>query len=110
MDERFEWLDIPEEDEAPAGPAEASWDRAVWLPQASVRPAGPSAAALVEMGIDLPDRRIDLVPTGSRWPAEPYALYQLRLEAESLRLASGFDRLICLPSLRVEHLEHQHHA
>jgi SNF2 family DNA or RNA helicase len=110
MDERFEWLDIPEEDEAPSGPAKVTWDREVWVPQLGSRPSGPAAAALVAMGMDLPDRRIDLVPTGSQWPVEPYALYQLRLEAEALRLATGLDRLICLPAIQVEHLEHQHHA
>ncbi len=34
-------------------------------------------------------------------------LYQLRLAAENLRLSRGFDQLICLEELDVDHYEHQ---
>jgi SNF2 family DNA or RNA helicase len=47
------------------------------------------------------------VPSSSAGPLEPYPLYRLRLEAEQLRLASGFDRLVCLDAARIERLAHQ---
>ena len=38
---------------------------------------------------------------------EPLPIYQLRLQAERLRLSRGFDQLICLDDIAVEHYEHQ---
>ena len=37
----------------------------------------------------------------------PLALYRLRLQAEALRLSRGFDQLICLEDIAVDHYEHQ---
>ncbi|MFO7633218.1 MAG: SNF2-related protein, partial [Caldilinea sp.] len=44
---------------------------------------------------------------GRARPPEPLPVYQLRLQAESLRLSRGFDRLVCLDEVAVEHYEHQ---
>ncbi len=38
---------------------------------------------------------------------EPLGLYRLRNQAEALRLSKGFDQLICLDELDVEHYAHQ---
>jgi SNF2 family DNA or RNA helicase len=111
MEERFEWLEIPDDDEAPAalaGAPEAPGFGALELNRrVSVSPA---AQALVEMGVVLPERRVELLPSGSHWADESFALYKLRLAGERLRLASGFDKLLCLDEVRVQHLEHQHAA
>ncbi len=40
-------------------------------------------------------------------PAEALDIYQLRLQAEALRLSRGFDQLLCLDELAVDHYEHQ---
>ncbi len=40
-------------------------------------------------------------------PPEPLPIYQLRNQAEILRLSQGFDQLLCLEELSVEHYEHQ---
>ncbi|MNS14258.1 RNA polymerase-associated protein RapA [compost metagenome] len=111
MDERFEWLEIPEDDE-PAAPTTAgapTWDAGRWALDKRV-PASPAAQALVEMGVDLPVRRVEMLPAFGAWPAESLALYRVRLAGERLRLASGFDRLLCLDEVKVQHLEHQHLA
>ncbi|MDB5097751.1 MAG: hypothetical protein JWM80_2172 [Cyanobacteria bacterium RYN_339] len=105
MDDRFEWLEIPDEPSAPVATAPVG-------PVALLgrdRPAPPDAStkALATLGVDLPERRLDILPTSSGWPVEAFGLYQLRLEAEHLRLASGFDRLVCLDGTRIERLAHQ---
>src|SRR5204863_3241159 len=38
---------------------------------------------------------------------ESLPIYQLRTQADKLRLSKGFDQLICLEELAVEHYEHQ---
>ncbi|HEY9722170.1 MAG TPA: DEAD/DEAH box helicase, partial [Oscillatoriaceae cyanobacterium] len=107
MDERFEWLEIPEDD--PVVPAP---DARAWMPAAvetalhAKVPASPTTEALRALGVDLPERRIELIPT-SLGPSDPYALYALRLQSERLRLASGFERLQCLDQIAVRPLEHQ---
>ena len=105
MDDRFEWLEIPEEDEAPI-PAATVGPMAA-LGRDRLPPSEASTKALAELGVDLPERRLDVVPTSATWPVEDYGLYRLRLEAEQLRLASGFDRLVCLDATRIERLAHQ---
>ena len=40
-------------------------------------------------------------------PPEPLGLYRLRVAAETLRLSRGFDQLICLDELDLEHYDHQ---
>jgi SNF2 family DNA or RNA helicase len=111
MEERFEWLEIPDDDEAPAALAGAPEGLGFGALELNRRvSASPAAQALVEMGVVLPERRVELLPAGSHWAAESFALYKLRLAGERLRLASGFDRLLCLDEVRVQHLEHQHAA
>ncbi|MFP5502099.1 MAG: DEAD/DEAH box helicase, partial [Candidatus Sericytochromatia bacterium] len=109
MEERFEWLEIPEEEPTPSPAPDAGWDRSVWVAEPTSAPS-PAATALEALGVGLPERRFDMMPVGGRWPVEPYALYRLRLEAERLRLDTGFDRLLCYDDVAVSHLEHQRDA
>lgn len=101
MDERFEWLEIPWDDEPKPAPT------AVEPPRARELPPEAATKSLAALGVDLPERRLDVVPVGGSWPVESYDLYRLRLEAEQLSLATGFDRLLCLDAVRVERLAHQ---
>jgi SNF2 family DNA or RNA helicase len=101
MDERFEWLELPDE------PAPAPAQR-IEVTAPTVEDSPVVVRTLAELGVDMPERRLDVVPGGSSWAVEPYAFYKLRLLAEQLSLASGFDRLVCLDATRIERLEHQH--
>jgi SNF2 family DNA or RNA helicase len=70
---------------------------------------------IAELGVILPPRLIETDQNlelffrlhGRVRPPEPLGLYQLRLAAENLRLSRGFDQLLCLEELDVEHYEHQ---
>jgi SNF2 family DNA or RNA helicase len=73
------------------------------------------AARIMELGVALPPRLIETeqnlenffrIHGRIRLP-EPLPLYQLRLEAEQLRLNKGFNELVCLELIQVEHYEHQ---
>lgn len=54
---------------------------------------------------------IEVLPAPEAWFADfspdPPALYGLRLQAEQLRVTTGFDRLICLDDIQVDHYQHQ---
>lgn len=73
------------------------------------------AARIAELGVTLPPRLIETPQPlenffrthGRIRPPEPLALFQLRRQAEHLRLSRGFDELICLEAIQVEHYEHQ---
>jgi hypothetical protein len=68
-----------------------------------------------QLGVTLPPRLIETNQNlenffrthGRTAPPEPLGIYALRLQAEALRLSRGFDQLICLDELAVEHYEHQ---
>ncbi len=69
------------------------------------------ANLLDDLNLKLPPPVIDLTPPPESWFRGPAtdspALYQLRLQAEQLRLTTGFDRLICLDDISVDHYRHQ---
>lgn len=133
MFDRFEWLEIPEDvspppsggrtgKEGPDGPDEpgevARGASGVPLatpplPFGHLPPSGRegqgSWRAAPSGSLALPPR-IDVVPVGGLWPLEPGALFHLRRQAEAFRLASGFDRLVCLDACRIDHHPHQHDA
>ncbi|MCB1650392.1 MAG: DEAD/DEAH box helicase family protein, partial [Pseudomonadales bacterium] len=70
---------------------------------------------IAQFGVALPPRVIETPQNlenffrthGRIRPPEPLAVYQLQLQAQRLRLSSGFDQLLCLETLNVEHYEHQ---
>ncbi len=67
------------------------------------------------LGVTLPQRVIETSQDlgnffrthGRTRPPEPPAVFLLRTEAERLRLSRGFDQLICLDELDLDHYEHQ---
>ncbi len=73
------------------------------------------AAQIAALGVALPprlienDQNLDIFfrTHGRIRPPEPLGLYRLRVAAEMLRLSRGFDKLICLEELDLEHYEHQ---
>ncbi|HQY90311.1 SNF2-related protein [Caldilinea sp.] len=131
--ERFEWLEIPEQQTEPAKkktkPAEAIVGKRCpqcgWLDEETALQCfrcgyrynidHSMAERIGQLGITLPPRVIESNQNlenffrahGRTRPPEPLPIYQLRLQAEALRLSRGFDRLICLDEVAVEHYEHQ---
>jgi SNF2 family DNA or RNA helicase len=61
--------------------------------------------------VELPPRVIEIAPAPGRWfddsSPDSAALYNLRLQAERLQTTTGFDRLICLDDISVDHYQHQ---
>ena len=108
MFDRFEWLEIPEEVATRAAWVESQSHRAP--PTPGLRPPPPvQGGGEGFSSLALPPR-IDVVPVAGLWPVEPGALFHLRRQADAFRLASGFDRLVCLDACRIDHHPHQHDA
>jgi SNF2 family DNA or RNA helicase len=135
-DERFEWLEIPEEPATPK-PTKQKAPEAVlgkrcpecgWLDEETATRCfrcghrynfdHAMAERIAGLGVSLPPRLIETPQNlenffrthGRIRPPEALGVYRLRLQAETLRLSRGFDQLICLDELAVEHYEHQIHA
>jgi len=132
--ERFEWLEISNES-APRtrtrhnkGPETIMGKRCPqcdWLDEESATLCfrcgyrynvdREMADRIAQFGVTLPPRVIETNQNlenffrthGRIRPPEPLDLYHLRLQAESLRLSRGFDQLLCLEEISVEHYEHQ---
>jgi len=70
---------------------------------------------ITQLGVTLPPRIIETPQNlenffrthGRIRPPEPLPLYNLRNQAEILSLSRGFDQLLCLDEVRVDHYEHQ---
>ena len=131
--ERFEWLEIPEEQPAPRAKKSAAPEAVLgkrcpecgWLDEETATRCfrcgyrynldRAMAGRIADLGVALPPRLIETPQNlenffrihGRIRPAEPLPVYRLRLQAEELRLSRGFDQLICLDELAVEHYEHQ---
>ncbi|MEZ4864067.1 MAG: SNF2-related protein [Caldilineaceae bacterium] len=131
--ERFEWLEIPEEpkkrkqptDQAPETVMGKRCPQCNWLDEETATTCFRCgyrynvdhnlASQIANLGVQLPPRVIEtpqnlenFFRTHGRVRApEPLAVYQLLLRAEALRLSRGFDQLICLDEIAVEHYEHQ---
>lgn len=133
MQERFEWLELPDPDaktkpQKHKGPETLMGKRCPdcgWLDDETATRCfrcgyrynvdREMTQRIAELGVALPPRLIETdqnletffrIHGRIRLP-EPLGLYRLRLEAESLRLSRGFDQLICLEELDLEHYEHQ---
>ena len=131
--ERFEWLEIPDGMEGETTTkdkiAEAVLGKRCpqcnWLDEETATACfrcghrfnvdQQMAARIESLGISLPPRLIETTQNlenffrihGRQQPPGPLDHYQLRLQAEQLRLSQGFDHLICLEDIAVEHYEHQ---
>jgi SNF2 family DNA or RNA helicase len=132
-DERFEWLEIPDQPTEPAKkkqqPAEAlvgkRCPQCSWLDEETALQCfrcgyrynvdHNMTERIAQLGVTLPPRIIEnrqnletffRIHGRTRTP-ESLPIYQLRMQAEALRLSRGFDRLLCLDEIAVEHYEHQ---
>ncbi|GIV71230.1 SNF2-related protein [Caldilinea sp.] len=131
--ERFEWLEIPEQPTTPAKkskpPAEARVGKRCpqcgWLDEETALSCfrcgyrynvdHSMAERIAQLGVRLPPRVIETRQNlenffrihGRARPPESPTVHQLRVQAEALRLSRGFDRLLCLDEIVVEHYEHQ---
>ncbi len=131
--ERFEWLEIPEQEDAPTKKKPKHAEAVVgkrcpqcgWLDEETALQCfrcgyrynvdHSMAERIQQLGVTLPPRLIETNQNlenffrahGRTRPPESLPIYQLRLEAEALRLSRGFDRLICLEEIAVEHYAHQ---
>jgi len=131
---RFEWLELPDPDaRTKAAPVHRDIDAALgkrcpdcgWLDEETATTCfrcghrynvnQQMSARFAGLGVTLPPRVIEAPQNletffrihGRIRPPEPLEVYTLRLQAEALRLSRGFDQLICLDELAVEHYEHQ---
>lgn len=131
--ERFEWLEIPDEPvkskvakpKAPDAVMGKRCPECGWLDEETTTRCFRCghrynldyalAGRIAELGVTLPPRLIEAPQNlenffrihGRIRPPETPDIYRLRLQAETLRLSRGFDQLICLDELAVEHYEHQ---
>lgn len=131
--ERFEWLELPEAVEPPK-PAAAKTPETVigkrcpqcgWLDDETALQCfrcgyrynvdHGMAARISQLGVSLPPRVIDAgqnldtffrIYGRTRLP-EPLEMFQLRQRGLTLQLAQGFDKLLCLDEIAVEHYQHQ---
>jgi len=73
------------------------------------------AARIAGLGVKLPPRVIETPQNltnffrthGRIRPPEPLEIHHLQLRAERMRLSRGFDRLLCLDAINVDHYDHQ---
>ncbi len=129
MLERFEWLEIPPEHK-PARKSTRGQDDIVpgkrcpvcaWLDEETAlecfrcghlyNRSLQLTSAIEALGVSLPPRVIEGSQDLGRFLQQPTPasldLFNLRLRAEALRLSRGFDELICLEDITVDHYEHQ---
>lgn len=131
--ERFEWLEIPEEPTKRKKKADAAPEMLMgkrcpqcnWLDEETTTVCFRCGyrynvdqnlvSQIATLGVTLPPRVIETPQNldnffrthGRIRPPEPLPIYRLRLQAELLRLSRGFDELVCLDEIAVEHYEHQ---
>lgn len=129
MLERFEWLEIPPEKKPPRTSRRGQDDvvpgkrcpACGWLDEETALECFRCghlynrslllATAIEALGVSLPPRLIegnqDLVRFMQQHTPASLDLFNLRLRAEALRLSRGFDDLICLEDITVDHYDHQ---
>ena len=120
--DRLEWLELSAPAAAPKSvppPNQTPCPACGWplppqadtCPHCQTGPAAPPLDGLAGLGLEFPPPAVTLAPAPSHWlkpgPVDSPALYHLRLQAEQLRTAPGFDRLICLDDINVDHYQHQ---
>jgi len=130
---RFEWLEIPDETRKQKKTSERVREAIPgkrcpscgWLQEETATTCfrcghlfnqnDKFAGRFAELGIALPPRVIEAPQSleayfrthGRVRPPVPLELFDLRMRSELLRLSRGFDQLICLDELAVEHYQHQ---
>ncbi len=61
--------------------------------------------------VTLPKRQLEILPPPDDWftgrSLDTPAMYDLRLQAERLRVSGGFERLICLDDINIDHYQYQ---
>ena len=129
MLERFEWLEIPPEKKPPRKSTRRQDDvvpgkrcpACAWLDEESAlecfrcghlyNRSLQLTSTIEALGVKLPPRLIegsqDLARFVQQHTPASLDLFNLRLRAEALRLSRGFDELICLEDITVDHYEHQ---
>jgi len=131
--ERFEWLEIPTEQETAKRPKDSTHAAVMgkrcpqcgWLDEETATRCFRCgyrynvdyelAGRIATLGVSLPPRLIQTNQNlenffrihGRARPPEPAGLYRLIAQAEALRLSRGFEELLCLEELDVEHYQHQ---
>ena len=131
--ERFEWLEIAEPESKKKRKRDRSPDVVMgkrcpecgWLDEETATRCfrcgyrynvdQQMAARIQALGVTLPPRVIETQQSlenffrtyGRVHPPGPKEIFLLRYQAEQLRLSKGFDQLICLDDIAVEHYEHQ---
>ncbi len=131
--ERFEWLEIPEE-QTKRRQVDREGGHAVLgkrCPQCDWLDEDTATACfrcgyrynidyemnerITQLGVTLPPRVIESSQNlenffrthGRIRPPEPMAMFRLRTQAEQLRLSRGFDKLLCVEELDLDHYDHQ---
>lgn len=131
--ERFEWLEITgdtpkkadKQKQAPATVMGKRCPQCGWLDEETATRCfrcgyrynvdHTLAERINSLGVSLPPRIIEteqslenfLRTHGRIRLPEPPAVYRLRVQAEALRLSRGFDELLCLDDLDLDHYDHQ---
>ncbi|MCB9137855.1 MAG: DEAD/DEAH box helicase family protein [Caldilineaceae bacterium] len=132
--ERFEWLEIPEEAGQKKRKQRQDETHALlgkrcpqcgWLDEETATACfrcgyryhadRTMTERIQALGVVLPERVFEqsqslenFIRTHGRTRApESPAVYRLRLQAQQLRLSRGFDQLICIDDLDLDHYEHQ---
>ncbi|MFN8446399.1 MAG: SNF2-related protein [Caldilineaceae bacterium] len=134
--DRFEWLEIPDDTGPKLKHKEKSSEAVMgkrcpqcsWLDEETATSCfrcgyrynvdHAMAGRIADLGVSLPPRLIETPQSlenffrihGRIRLPESLPIYQLRQRTEQLRLSRGFDQLLCLEELEVEHYEHQLHA
>ena len=130
--ERFEWLEIPEapqpklkQTKAPETLLGKRCPQCGWLDEETALRCfrcgyrynvdHAMAERISQLGVSLPPRLIETeqnlenffrIYGRTRLP-ETLAVFQLRQRAMALQLSQGFDKLLCLEEIAVEHYQHQ---
>lgn len=131
--ERFEWLELPDQAQAPKPPTTKTPTTVLgkrcpqcgWLDEETALHCfrcgyrynvdHGMAERIKQLGVTLPPRVIDAGQNldtffrtyGRLRLPESLEIYQLRQTGHAMQLAQGFDKLICLEEIAVEHYQHQ---
>ncbi len=122
--ERLEWLALsrpsPATEKKSTDPSAAACPTCGWPVAGHLKTCphcghaiagGPADDLLGELDIKLLPPMVEILPAPAPWfdapAADPPGLYHLRLQAEQLQTTTGFNRLICLDDISVDHYQHQ---
>jgi superfamily II DNA or RNA helicase len=122
--EKLEWLELsrpsPKTEKKPQGESAAPCPTCGWPVDRHLKVCphcdhaladGLPVDLLGELNVKLLPPTLEVMPAPHHWfdtpaPDSP-ALYHLRLQAEQLQTTTGFNRLICLDDINVDHYQYQ---